>query len=86
MTEMDGTANGAADRPAAEVAAGEVSAAELAAVLGTATTPLLLDVREPDEFAAWAIPGARNLPLSQLEAGFERQVASVPRTAPVVVV
>ena len=86
MTGVDGTANGAAERPATEVPAGEVSAAELAAVLGTAATPLLLDVREPDEFASWAIPGARNLPLSQLEAGFERHLASVPRTAPVVVV
>lgn len=58
------------------------SAAELASVLGTPTAPLLLDVREADEFAAWAIPGARNVPLSQLES----QLASVPRTTPVVVV
>lgn len=26
----------------------------------------LLDVREPDEFVAWSIPGARNVPLDQL--------------------
>lgn len=28
--------------------------------------PLLLDVREPDEFASWAIPGAVNFPLGEL--------------------
>lgn len=28
---------------------------------------LLIDVREPDEYAAGAIPGAKNLPLSSLE-------------------
>jgi glyoxylase-like metal-dependent hydrolase (beta-lactamase superfamily II) len=43
-----------------------VSAADLAAVLGTDEAPVVLDVREPDEFASWAISGARNLPLSQL--------------------
>lgn len=31
-----------------------------------ATATLLLDVREPDEFAAGRVPGARNLPLSQV--------------------
>lgn len=37
-------------------------------MLGTEGAPAVIDVREPDEFASWAIPGARNLPLSQLEA------------------
>ena len=46
--------------------AAEVSPDELAAALGTARAPVLVDVREPDEFAAWAIPGARNVPLSTL--------------------
>jgi rhodanese-related sulfurtransferase len=32
----------------------------------------LLDVREPAEFAAGAIPGAINIPLSQLRADFAR--------------
>ncbi|NLI79149.1 MAG: rhodanese-like domain-containing protein [Candidatus Riflebacteria bacterium] len=31
-----------------------------------ATATLLLDVREPDEFAAGRVPGARNIPLSQV--------------------
>ena len=44
----------------------EVSPDELAAVLGTERAPVLVDVREPDEFAQWAIPGARNVPLATL--------------------
>lgn len=75
MTEAAGTAGRGPARF-------ETSAAELAAVLGTAGAPLLLDVREPDEFAAWAIPGAWNVPLSQLQF----QLATLPRTGPVVVV
>lgn len=59
----------------------EVSAEELAASLGTSHEPFLLDVREPDEFAAWAIAGASNLPLSTLE----HQLTRVARDRPVVV-
>lgn len=44
----------------------EITAAELAAVLGTERAPVVLDVREPDEFGAWALPGARNVPMSRL--------------------
>lgn len=44
----------------------EITAGELATRLGTDAAPLLVDVREPEEFAAWAIPGARNVPLGQL--------------------
>ncbi|MDA8317989.1 MAG: MBL fold metallo-hydrolase [Actinomycetota bacterium] len=44
----------------------EISATELAAVLGTPDAPALLDVREPEEFDAWAMAGARNVPLSRL--------------------
>jgi glyoxylase-like metal-dependent hydrolase (beta-lactamase superfamily II)/rhodanese-related sulfurtransferase len=60
----------------------EVSAAELASVLGTTRAPVLVDVREPDEFEAWAIPGARNVPLSSLG----RQLAAVEHDRRVVVV
>lgn len=63
-------------------AGAELAAADLVAVLGTPDAPLVVDVREPDEFASWAIPGARNVPLSTLEA----QLGSVPRSGPVVVV
>lgn len=47
----------------------EITADELAARLGTTGAPALLDVREPEEFSAWAIGGARNLPLSRLAEG-----------------
>jgi rhodanese-related sulfurtransferase len=31
-------------------------------------TPVLLDVREPDEFAGGHVPGARNVPAASLDA------------------
>lgn len=60
----------------------EVSAEELAGLLGTARAPALVDVREPDEFEAWAIPGARNVPLSALD----RQLETVAQSGRLVVV
>lgn len=45
-----------------------MTAAELAGTLGTDRAPDLIDVREPEEYAAWSIGGARNIPLSQLGA------------------
>ena len=47
---------------------GDITGTQLAAVLGTERAPLLVDVREPDEFAAWSIPGAGNVPLEDLLA------------------
>ena len=46
----------------------DLEAAELAARLGTANEPFVVDVREPLEFAAWAIPTSVNIPLGELEA------------------
>src|SRR5579875_3027562 len=59
-----------------------LSATELAQVLGTDNEPLLIDVREPDEFAAWAIPGTRNIPLG----GLTERLSELPRTRPIVTV
>ena len=42
----------------------ELSAAELADLLADGRA-LVVDVREPDEFAAGHIPGSQNLPLSR---------------------
>lgn len=42
----------------------------------------ILDVREPDEFAAGHVPGATNLPLSQLGD----RVGEVPTDGPVYVI
>lgn len=64
----------------------EVSASELASVLGTAGAPFLVDVREPDEYAGWSIPGAHNLPLSVLESAGDASLSAVPRAGQVVVV
>lgn len=59
-----------------------VEAADLAGVLGTDQAPVLVDVREPDEFAAWAIPGAHNVPLGHLG----HRLAEIPTDRDVVVV
>ena len=56
--------------------------AELAARLGTSDEPFVVDVREPVEFAAWAIPAAVNIPLGEL-AG---RVSEVPADRDVVTV
>jgi glyoxylase-like metal-dependent hydrolase (beta-lactamase superfamily II) len=45
-----------------------MSVAELASRLGTEDEPVVVDVREPDEFTAWSIPGALNVPLAELIA------------------
>jgi glyoxylase-like metal-dependent hydrolase (beta-lactamase superfamily II) len=44
----------------------DMSASELAGRLGAPDEPFLLDVREPDEVAEWAIPGVVNIPLGHL--------------------
>ncbi|MCX6508762.1 MAG: MBL fold metallo-hydrolase [Actinobacteria bacterium] len=58
------------------------TAESLLPLLGTAHSPFLLDVREPDEFADWVIPGAVNIPLGQLEA----RLAEVPSDRGIVVI
>ena len=40
---------------------------ELVTLLDVLPAPYLLDVREPDEFIDWQIPGAVNIPLGQLK-------------------
>lgn len=60
----------------------EITAREVAARLGTDAEPFILDVREPEEVAEWAIPGAVNVPLGQLGA----RAADIPRDEEVVVV
>ena len=39
---------------------------ELVGLLDSEPNLQLIDVREPDEFADWRVPGARNIPLAQL--------------------
>jgi adenylyltransferase/sulfurtransferase len=59
------------DAPAPASATGGVRAlepAELRALLGAAAPPLLVDVRDAHEFQAGHLPGARHLPLGELES------------------
>lgn len=44
-----------------------ISADELAERMN-ADKPVVIDVREPSEFAEWHVPGARNIPLANLAA------------------
>jgi rhodanese-related sulfurtransferase len=44
-----------------------ISAEELAKKTESASKPVLLDVREPGEFAAGHLPGAINIPLAEVE-------------------
>lgn len=60
----------------------EITASQLAAILGTDRAPALLDVREPEEFGAWALAGARNLPMSRLAS----EMGQIERDREVVVV
>jgi glyoxylase-like metal-dependent hydrolase (beta-lactamase superfamily II) len=60
----------------------QISASDVAARLGTDDEPFILDVRNPDEVAAWAIPGAVNIPLGDLSA----RASEIPRDHEVVVV
>jgi adenylyltransferase/sulfurtransferase len=69
--------------PAPAEALRELSAPELAARLGRGADLLLLDVREPDEYATARLPGSRLVPLGQLEGRLEELAAW--RERPVVV-
>jgi rhodanese-related sulfurtransferase len=56
--------------PAADVTAASVRTVDVAALeadLDRGAVPLLVDVRTPEEFAAGHVPGAKNIPLGELE-------------------
>ena len=59
-----------------------IHADELLDALDTDPALFLLDVREPDEFADWVIPGATNIPLGELA----QRRDEIPNAAHVVVV
>jgi glyoxylase-like metal-dependent hydrolase (beta-lactamase superfamily II) len=59
-----------------------MSAGELAGRLGAADEPFVLDVREPEEVAEWAIAGAVNIPLGRLAT----RAGELPRDREIVAV
>jgi glyoxylase-like metal-dependent hydrolase (beta-lactamase superfamily II) len=60
----------------------DIDAADLAARIGTADEPFVLDVREPDEVAEWSISGSLNVPAGELP----QRLDEVPDDREVVVV
>jgi glyoxylase-like metal-dependent hydrolase (beta-lactamase superfamily II)/rhodanese-related sulfurtransferase len=60
----------------------QIAASHLARLLGTEDEPFLLDVRQPEEVADWAIAGVHNIPLGELQ----RRLPEVPTDRPVVAV
>jgi len=69
----------------------EVTPQQLAERLDRGESPLLLDIREPEKFADWHIPGARPLPVIEAmrrnEWGpLEAQAGEIPKDQPIVVV
>ena len=63
-------------------AVAQVEPAEVERKLASAEPPLLVDVRQPDEFAQGHIPGARLIPLGEL-AG---QLGELPKDRAIVAV
>ncbi len=57
-----------------------ITASELAQNIGTEAEPFVLDVREPDEYAEWRIPGSTNIPVGELVDRLDE----IPRDHPVV--
>ena len=55
-------------QPAPGPAKASISGAALAAELKKGATPVILDVRTPEEYRAGHIPGSLNVPLDQLAA------------------
>ncbi|MNX11122.1 putative adenylyltransferase/sulfurtransferase MoeZ [compost metagenome] len=60
----------------------QVSSRELAELLGQPDVPLIVDVREPNEFAGGHIPGSRLIPLGSLAS----RMGELPGDREVVVV
>jgi adenylyltransferase/sulfurtransferase len=59
----------------------EVSVQEAHRQLHAAQPPLLIDVREPSEFAVCQIPGARLIPMATVP----ERLAEIPRDLPVLI-
>ncbi len=69
----------------------EISPDELKTQIEGGAAPYILDIREPEKFSDWAIPGAKSLPVIDAmrandPAPLEAQLEEIPRDQPVVVV
>ena len=62
----------------------EVHPAQVKECLKAGPTPVLLDIRRPDEYAKARIDGALFIPMHELESRFEAEVAPL-KSQPVVV-
>lgn len=62
----------------------DIEPSELRQMLASQTQPVLIDVREPDEYAAGTIPGAILIPLGQLEDS--NQLDQIDYHSPIVVI
>jgi hydroxyacylglutathione hydrolase len=83
MTAIEPTNRGVMDAPWAMLTSTpDIPVVEIAAVENRMPATLLLDVREPEEYAHGHVPGARNLPQAELAARLDE----VPRDRPVQVI
>ncbi|HZE89589.1 MAG TPA: MBL fold metallo-hydrolase [Verrucomicrobiae bacterium] len=78
---LDGGMHALSSRPELVQSLSRVAARELAAALGSAAPPIVLDVRNDGERADKRIPGSRHIPLGQLA----RRAAELPKGASIVV-
>src|SRR5262249_12483674 len=80
MTAIEATNRGLADMDWAMLTSSDsVREVDQAALEARSAEAVLLDVREPEEFAAGHVPGARNLPQAELAT----RLSEVPRDRPV---
>jgi hydroxyacylglutathione hydrolase len=83
MVAIEATNRGVADLPwSMLVTTPDVREVEVADVASRSDDTLLLDVREPEEYALGHVPGAVNLPQAELAS----RLAEVPRDRPVQVI
>ena len=74
---------GAAVACSAEQPAGPITPVELAERIESGDAPIVLDVRTPEEYAAGHVPGARNIPHSELAARLAE--LDLPKSSEIVV-
>jgi rhodanese-related sulfurtransferase len=83
MTAIEATNRGLADMPWAMLTSSpDVPEVDLAAMEARAPETLLLDVREPEEYAHGHAPGAVNIPQAELASRLEE----VPRDRPILTI